>query len=773
MKKLCLNKGWTVRPLSREGAARRVDLPHDAMLDEPRVLASAGGDHIGWYIGGDYEYTRTLDVPTDWAGKLVILEFEGVYRGAEVSINGEKAGFRPSGYADFHVDISSFLRYGGENQIRVIARNSDQPNSRWYTGTGIYRPVNLWLGGAAHIRLNGVKVRPVDHETGTVEVLVRLSRPGKVSVAIMDGNRVAVERTHESVKRSVLFRMNVPSPKLWDTEYPFLYTCRVTFSDDVVEVPFGLRTLSWDADDGLMMNGQPLTLRGACVHHDNGPLGACAHPEAEARKVRLLKEAGFNALRSAHNPCSGALLDACDRMGMLVLDEYADAWVQSKTPYDYARVLEDWWQDDLFDLVEKDCNHPSVVMYSIGNEVCETARVKGLRLAEEMVRTLHKLDDSRPVTCALNGFFNLMNARGMLYGKKGRRAAIPANIGGRVMRLGAMLPGSDTYTHDVYEFLDVAGYNYGELRYRRDLNRYPDRLMLGTESLPGDAWRTWRRIADEPQILGDFVWCGMDYIGQTGMTTPEYGCYRIEGEETRMTGGFGLLDITGKPRFEAACWRVAAGLEPGPVLGVLPVGWEEPPEPNPWLGTPAIQSWAWPDGAGKTAEVEVCSRGREVELRLNGAIVARKPLGRRGRVRFRLPYAPGKLTAVAYDRDGSVVGTCALASAREDTELRLIPEEEDVRPGELCFVRARFTDSAGVWKPTERHTLTAQAQNGQVVVLASGCAYLAGNYNAEVTDTYYGEALIVLRAGEGQTVTLSVRADNGLTAQAEIPVVAE
>ena len=776
MKKLSLNKGWTVRSLSREGPARRVDVPHDAMLDEPRVLASRGGDHIGWYVGDDYEYTRPLPAPVEWAGMKVVLEFEGVYHGAEVFVNGEKAIVRPSGYAGFQVDVSSYLRYGGENQLRVVAHNSDQPNSRWYTGTGIYRPVNLWLGGAEHIRLYGVKVRPVDCETGAVEVLARLSRPGEVTVELLDGGAVVASRTHTSAKRSVLFRMAVDKPVLWEPENPHLYTCRVTFGGDVVRETFGFRTLKWSAGEGLLLNGRPLRLRGACVHHDNGPLGACAFPEAEARKVRLLKALGFNAIRSAHNPCSKALLNACDRLGMLVVDEYADAWYIRKTPFDYARVLQDWWQDDLKDMVDKDYNHPSVVMYSIGNEVAETAQLKGVHLAEEMVRTLRELDGTRPVTCAVNPFFNLLSAMGMgVYTNKktdrsGARAGWLIGLESRLMKWGNLLPGCDRVTREVFARLDVAGYNYGVRRYRRDLRRHPNRLILGTESFWSDAWRYGDAARDDPRILGDFVWCGMDYIGQTGLVAPEYGDYRLEGEEARMTGGFGLMDITGKPRAEAAWYRAAMGLTDAPVMAVLPVDRDDAPEPNGWCGNRAQQSWSWPGCEGRKAVVEVYARGAEVELTLNGVHLGRKPIHRSCRTPFEVRYAPGKLIATTYAADGSPLGECVLTSAAGETELRLLPETPTARPGGLCFVRVRFTDPAGIWKPTEHHRLTAAAESGIVAGFCSGNAYVAGNYNAETTDSYYGEALAIIRAGEGSAVALTVTSENGLTARIEIPI---
>ena len=775
MKKISLNADWTVRPLSREGAARQVTLPHDAMIDEPRSAESKGGGNIGWFVGGDYEYTRTLFAPKEWAGGKVLLEFEGVYHNAEVFVNGEPAAFRPYGYTNFYVEVGNLLRYGKDNDLRVIARNADQPNSRWYPGTGIYRPVNLWLGGEEHILVNGVRIRTLDYRTGEIEVHVRTSKPGELCLEILDGDAVVLSQRHTSKKRSVRFRVTMRQPKLWSPERPHLYTARVTFGGDAAEETFGIRTLAWSARKGLTINGERVILRGACVHHDNGPLGACAFPEAEERKVRLLKENGYNALRSAHNPCSKALLEACDRLGMLVLDEYADAWTVHKTSFDYAAYLRDWWRQDLKDMAEKDYNHPSVIMYSLGNEVAETAGEEGVRFTGEMTRYLHELDDTRPVTCGINVFFNLLSS--MSLGGRGtdkadRQAALRQQagssalynrlahrMGDRFVKWGATLRGSDAKTRDAFAKLDVAGYNYGIQRYRKDLKRYPNRLILGTETFVKDAW-LFREIArDNPAILGDFVWSGMDYLGETSLGAPEYGDYRLPGEAAPITGGNGRLDITGRPRAEAAYTRVVFGQQDGPAIAVQPVDRDDDPDLNPWALTRAVESWAWTGCAGRSAIVEVYARAAEVELKLNGRSLARKRADRTCRTLFRVPWEAGRLEVVAYDAAGNVAGTRALHSAGPETELRLLPETASVRPNGLCYVRLRFTDSRGVWKPLERRRLTAAVENGALAGLCSGSAYVRGGYGGPTTDTYYGEALAVLRAGAEGYVTLTVTAE--------------
>ena len=405
MKATSLLTGWTCRHLGDTAPGKPVTLPHDAMLAEPRTALSAGGTNTGWYEGYDYEYQRTLTVPENELADTHILEFEGVYHNAEVWLNGQKAAFRPYGYTNFYVDCAPYL-HAGENELRVIARNADQPNSRWYSGAGIYRPVQLWTARGAYIALNGVKIRTLSLQPAVVEVRVKTTAPGTVRLMVDDLPAVQQESDGEAV-----FTLTLDNACLWTPETPNLYTCRVNFAYDVVTETFGVRKVEWGTD-GFLLNGKRYIIQGACIHHDNGLLGAVCDPDAVARKVRLLKANGYNAIRSAHNPCSKALLTECDRQGVLVMDEYIDHWYIHKTEHDYVDYFNDWWHQDLTDMVEKDCNHPCVVLYSTGNEVSETAQKRGIALTKEMTDFLHGLDDSRPVTCGVNIFFNFLSSIG-------------------------------------------------------------------------------------------------------------------------------------------------------------------------------------------------------------------------------------------------------------------------------------------------------------------------------------------------------------------------
>ena len=814
MKRIDFNHDWTCKCLTRPGEAVSVTLPHDAMISEPRAEDSVAEGNIGWYIGGDYEYVKRFVAPEDWRDKALLIEFESVMRDAEVWLNGQKAAQRPYGYTNFYVDPTPFLKYGQENELRVVAHNSEQPNSRWYPGTGIYRPVYLHIAEAAHIPVNGLRVRTVSIRPAVIEVRVRTSAPGEVSVEISREKRRIAEAKARSAhvggyrpvpatfgksaqtvspaqrcEYEAVLQIEVPDAKLWDTERPNLYECTARFGTDEVTESFGIRELIWNPQVGMTINGERVILRGACIHHDNGVLGACTHPEAEARRVRILKENGYNALRSAHNPCSKALLDACDRLGMLMMDEFVDCWYIHKTKYDYVLHLQDWWQDDLREMVEKDYNHPCVIMYSTGNEVAETSQQKGIDFTGEMTRYLHALDDSRPVSCGINIFFNFLFSIGLgVYSddkaQKQQEAAskpakqkkkhvgsdfyntLAATMGDNFMKIGATLYPCDLRTKGAFANMDIAGYNYGIYRYRHDLKKYPERLILGSETFCKDAYSFWEIARDNPRIIGDFVWAGTDYIGETGDGAAEYSDYR-GGPATRMTGGNGRIDLCGKPKAEAAYTRVALERESGPYIAVEPVYEEESPRFTGWQLTKAVESWAWDGCDGRQAKVEVYARAAKVELLVNGRRVADgRP--KKARVKFAVPYASGVVEAVAYDAAGKEIGRNKLVSAGKETVLRVLPESDAVKPDGLIYVPIRYTDSKGVWKPMEKHLLKVDVQNGRLLGLGSAAPYFKGNYTNTEVQTYFGEALAVVQADGSGPVKVTV-GDGERTETATVP----
>lgn len=782
MRKVDFNQGWQCRRLSGQGGFYPVSVPHDAMIHENRSARSVGAENIGWFEGEDYEYVKTFTVPEEDREKTILFEFEGVYHHAEVYLNGKQAAYRPYGYTNFYVEADELLRYGEENEIRVIARNQDQPNSRWYSGTGIYRPVWMYTGDGKFIQVNGLRIRTVSHEPAVIEVEVKTSVSGMVSVEIRDEGSLVLSEEKLSENGKAVFQLTVPDAKLWSCDSPHLYTCTARFGEDEVEEHFGIRTLAWDPDRGMTINGERVILRGACIHHDNGLLGACAFPEAEERKVRVMKEAGYNALRSAHNPCSKAILDACDRLGVLMMDEFVDVWYIHKTKYDYAQELMDWWKNDLRDMVDKDFNHPSVILYSTGNEVAETSEKKGIAFTGEMTEYLHSLDPTRPVTCGINIFFNFLYSIGLgVYSddkaeKEAKSAeADPAKkkkshvgsdfyntlaclVGDYFMKIGATLPPCDWKTKDAFANMDIAGYNYGLFRYKHDLKKYPKRLILGSETFCKDAYSFWEIAKKNPRIIGDFVWAGMDYIGEIGEGAAEYQDYKMDSPGNSMTGDNGRVDLLGKERAEAAYTKVVFEQETGPFIAAKPAYQEEKLRLTGWKLTKAVQSWSWRGSTGKETEVEVYARGAEAELAINGKSVGRKKL-KKARAVFKVPYQDGEITAISYDENGKQIGVQSLVTAGEETVLRVLPECGAVNAGSLAYVWLRYTDNEGIWKPTEKHTLKVSVKNGTLLGLGSASPYTEAGYTGDTVKTYYGEAMAIIRA-DG-TGAVEVTADDG------------
>ena len=479
--------------------------------------------------------------------------------------------------------------------------------------------------------LNGVRIRTVSLEPAVVEIRVRTSAPGTVQLMVEGLPTVRKESDGEAV-----FTLTIDNARLWTPETPNLYRCRVQFADDEAVETFGVRTVSW-GKNGFTLNGERVIIQGACIHHDNGLLDAVCDPDAVARKVRLLKETGYNAIRSAHNPCSKALLAECDRQGMLVMDEYIDHWYIHKTEYDYVPYFAEWWRQDLTDMVEKDYNHPCVVLYSTGNEVSETAQKRGIALTKEMTDFLHGLDNSRPVTCGVNIFFNFLSSIGFgVYsdekakkeaekaekakakGKAVKKKSVGSKffndlaglLGDEFMKRGATLHGCDVKTRDAFANMDIAGYNYGIYRYKHDLKKYPQRLILGSETFCNDAYKFRELAKAEPRLVGDFVWAGMDYLGEVMVGAWEYEDYakNFDGGLGWVSAGSGRIDLTGKPLGEALYTRVALEKDNGPYIAVCPVNHTgDRHSPSAWKMTNAMPSWSWTGCEGQ----EACSSRRK------------------------------------------------------------------------------------------------------------------------------------------------------------------
>lgn len=763
MKKFDFNQSWHCN-------GTPVTLPHDAMITEKRTAQASGGGH-GYFPGGVYTYEKNFTVPAEWTGKKVIIEFEGVYRNCTVSLNGREIGGHKYGYTTFALPLEN-LNYGRENKITVVVDNSKLPNSRWYTGSGIYRPVWLYVGGEQRIEYRGVKITTVSINPAVVRVEVNATAEAKVE--ILDGKTVVASGKPGEI--------TIPNAKLWSDESPKLYTCRVMVGSDVVEEKFGIREIKW-SNKGLFINGKETLLRGGCIHHDNGILGAATYDESEWRRVRIMREAGFNAIRSAHNPASRAMLEACDYYGMYVMDETFDMWYNRKTKFDYGCDFESCWRSDTAEMVERDYNHPSVILYSIGNEVAEPAEEKGVEAGKAMVDLIHSMDKTRPVTCGLNLMIISRAAKGQgIYqdgeqktgteGKKqkeGGNASLAFNIIasfiGTGMNKGANSPKVDAIATPIINALDIAGYNYGSGRYPLEEKQHPERIIFGSETFPQDIYKNWEMVKKHPYLLGDFMWTAWDYLGEAGIGAWSYtGGMPFNRPYPWVLSGAGVIDITGKPdgscRYASTVW----GLEKAPRIAVKPVNHPGVrPSKSVWRGTNAIESWAWSDCEGNKAEVEVYSDAAMVELLLGSKSLGRKKI-KECKAIFKTKYAPETLTAVAYGADGRELARTSLFIATGKTHIRLTPEESS---GNIVYIPVEIVGENGVVESNADRKLTVTVTGGELLAFGSANPCTEEQYHTGTFTTYYGRALAIVRAGQNTKITVT---DDSETTTAEISV---
>lgn len=782
------NTGWRVRrkvssflEVEDKQEWREVVLPHDALIGAERSPDHRPGALTGFYPGGVFEYIKTFPAPDGYRDGRVEVGFDGVYRHAVVHVNGVFAGQRPSGYVPFRLRIDHLLR-DSDNEIRVECRNHH--DSRWYAGAGIYRDTTLLVGGPVHVAAGGVRVGTpdVDAERALVDVAVTVQNDSRhltttrlvVEVVDRDGRVVAVAESPVSVPPTTDVvarqRLTVAAPDLWGLDDPALYTCRTTvFVDgeevDRVETTFGIRSLQWDAIHGLRLNGEVVKLRGGCVHHDNGVLGAATFTRAEARRVELLKEAGYNAIRSAHNPISAAMLDACDRLGMLVMDEAFDAWTSSKMDFDYSLDLPHWWREDLAAMVLRDVNHPSVIMYSIGNEIPEIGSPWGAQLGRDMVELVKALDPTRPVTNGVNPFFAFQaEVREMKDALPGTAESLGINtLMTQLAEAGPAAVASDAVTARIEEsmaLLDIAGYNYAEGRYEIDLERHPQRLILGTESDAKKIEGIWDLVTRHPRVLGDFSWTAWDYIGEAGI-----GRVAADVDDTGFVGPFpwrlslaGDIDITGRRRSVSYYRETVWGLRSTPYIAVHRPG-SSGTTATAWAWSDSLDSWSWPGHEGSSIRVDVYADADEVELRCNGDVLARAEVGaeRRYIASFETMYVPGGLVAVAL-RNGQEQSRAALRTAGEALLLQAVADRTTVNAeADLCFVQISLVDDNGTTHVTRDRELSVTVTGpGVLQGMGSADPRSTENYTAASCSTFAGRALAVVRStGEGE-ITVSI-----------------
>jgi len=719
---------------------RTVDVPHDWSIEGRIDPTNPMGGSGGFFPAGVGWYRRIFNVPDAWSGRRVSVEFEGVYMNATAYINGQELGTHPYGYTSFSHDLTGRLKPGPDNVLAVRVDQSKHRNSRWYAGSGIYRHVWLNVTAAVHVAPWGVFVTTpeVNAARARVSVKTRIANdsgaPSKVALRTVvygpsgaaagqsDSNAAVDPRQSVEVNREI----TVETPTLWSPESPNLYRAVTRMIEDgkavdEVATPFGIRSIEWSAGKGFLLNGKPLKMTGGCVHHDNGPLGAAAFDRAEERRVEILKQSGFNAIRTAHNPPSPAFLEACDRLGMLVMDEAFDCWSRGKNPFDYSVAFQDWWQRDIDAMVLRDRNHPSVAIWSIGNEIPERGEPLGAQEAKTIADYLRSLDGTRPIASALNLVPNWPNTDGF------------------------------------YSALDLGGYNYNLENHVADHQRVPARLMACTESYPQTTFDYWALVNDFPYIVGDFVWTAIDYLGESGLgrwyyrdlkdTSREaYGApYPCHGADC------GDIDICGQRKASAHYRNIVWDRGEKLYLGVR----QPPPEGRElhvtrWGAYPVYQSWTWPGHEGKPLAVEIYSRADAVRLYLNGVPVAQRHTTRaeRFKANFSVPYAPGVLKAVAL-QGSKAIAESVLRTAGEPARVRLTADRTRLRANgqDLAFVTVEAVDANGQPHPHAEHPVSFSLQGpGTIAAVGSGDMTSEEPYQGNRRKLFHGKALVIVRA---------------------------
>jgi beta-galactosidase len=755
---------------------RALDLPHDWSIEDlpggtniasvglagnpspfpvvgPFSPDSAGGPATGHTVGGIGWYRKHFKLGPESAGRLVSILFDGVYMDSDVWLNGRALGNHPYGYTAFRYDLTPFLNPAGEENVLSVRVRNLGKNSRWYSGSGIYRHVTLTETEPLHVASWGVFITTprVAQPRALANVVTTLENAGTNPAAVIvhatlrgpDGSVLAAGEVPARVagrgRADASLALEVKSPPLWSPDTPRLCRADIELRAegrrlDTLTVPFGIREIRFNADRGFTLNGTPMKLRGACVHHDNGPLGAAAIDRAEERRVELLKAQGFNAVRTAHNPPSSVFLDACDRLGVLVLDEAFDCWEKGKNPGDYSRYFDAWWRRDLDAMILRDRNHPCVILWSIGNEIPQRADERGYVIARQLSDEVRRLDRTRPVTEAICNFWD----------QPGR-------------------PWPDTAR--AFSFLDVGGYNYEAGKYESDHKRFPDRIMVGTESYPAAIGDDWRLVERNSYVVGDFVWTGMDYLGESGI-----GHTSLDNEPEVFNCPWpwfnafcGDLDLCGFKKPQSFYRDVVWGRSRLEMLVHRPLPSGRSERVSGWGWPDELPSWTWPGSEGAGMNVAVYSSCDTVRLELNGKTIATRTIGLQDKLtaRFEVPYEPGALRAVGL-ANGSPVATNTLRTAGPAAKIRLVADRATLRAdrNDLSYVTVEVTDSRGDVLPDASVPVRfSVGGEGELAAVGSGSPNRPESFRGPVRTTFQGRALAIVRPS-GKPGIIRLRADS-------------
>lgn len=828
MKKINIDREWEFlfgEPSNIPGMTREsktVNLPYDFVIGSDVKKDSVNGTNTGFYDGDTGTYTKYIDIPEEWSGKRVLVEFDGVFGNTSVILNGHIMGKHHYGYTPFRVELSNRLKYGKKNRLAVLVSNDAQPNSRWYSGGGIYRHVNLLLGPMVHIAPEGifahtshivdgdafvaVEVTVENHTDKEQDLWVNINLTKENGTSAGSGPAAGAVKVHVPADGSATARTTVcvEDAAIWDIDSPDLYVVSAELVNrrpadgedgmeilDGAETLFGIRTISVDAKNGFRLNGRSLKLKGGCIHHDNGILGAASFYESEYRKVKLHKENGYNALRFAHNPMSEDLLKACDRLGILVMDEAFDTWNMPKNRHDFCRHFESQWQDEMRNFMLRDRNHPCVIIWSIGNELPEQGGLSdGYQTSVMLAEFARSLDPTRPVSGAMCSFFNGLDDEDS--GKFWQSLMAEAMASGGALN---NLDGKygreiwNDYTESFCAPWDVVGYNYLNYHYEEAGKMFPNRVICATESKPFQMEEYWADVKKYPYLIGDFIWTSHDYIGEAGIGNVIYADPEEAKEAAQRlnfvqypwrTAGAGDFDLCGFEKPQLAYHRIIWGSEETYIACHNPANFDKVELLGRYGWTDCANSWTWDVEPGSDIKVEVYSAAEEVELIVNGVSAGRQSAGKDNHYKacFLVKYEPGTLEAVSYTGGKKVCCDC-VKSAGAPKGLKITPDacalsrEMLKTDGQsLCFAQVDVVDEEGNLIPYAEAEISAKVEGvASLAAFGTGRPVTEENYTAGKAVSYHGKALAVIRSGyQAGVAKLIVSADGLESAELEISV---
>lgn len=737
---------------------RLLDVPHDFSIEHPFDSTYPTGAGGGYTYSGIGWYRKHFKTAPGFTGKKVWVLFDGVYRNSEVWINGHYLGIRPYGYSSFYYDLTPYLKPAGQENIMAVKVNtSEQPNSRWYTGSGIYRHVWLIAKNKLHIDQWGVfaSTAGANNDKASIDISIALRNENNVdqSCTVITklinaaGKEAAKAESKVQASRGMAQKieqsLSINKPALWSVEQPALYQLQIevrsggTVVDKYVS-SFGIRTAHFDPDKGFLLNGKHVKLKGVNNHHDGGPPGAAVLDGTYKRRLQLLKSMGCNALRMSHNPPSPELLAYADSLGFVVIDEIFDEWMDGKTQAGYAPQFSTWYEKDVENWIRRDRNHPSVIAWSIGNEVREQYNKEhALKIMPMLITAARTYDTTRPFTAACNEILNV-NSSGMA------------------------------------DLLDVVGYNYQEAYYKTDHEKYPNRVIMGTETViypyhPGSCWQLrsyeqWLEGQLKDYVAGEFLWTGFDYIGEAGIGDVGAGCefWKKWPNWPWRGASCGVLDMCGFPKpaywFRKALWNE----EPMVHIAVQTEPSARDRNLCPFWSWPKVETHWNHDKKGDTLAVHVYTNVPEVELKLNGRSLGTRTwdLKNEAFLFWEVPYEPGKLEAIGKTADGRTV-SFAVQTAGEPAAIALSPDRKVLKANrqDLCYVAVQLLDANGIPVPFAGNHITFEVTGaGKLCAVGNGNQQSHTPLKGNQMEAWQGKCMAIIQSTNKKgKITLTAR----------------